>query len=99
VVSHICQHRADMGHPSIRYGQGVRNAAKAVKRIGFYGTGKPVPFVRRSLLQPLGSGKPRALYNEAIAEASSRCKAAYLVIPTMVNTFWKCGVNPNAAIL
>ncbi len=26
-------------------------------------------------------------YSEAIAEASSRCKAAYLVIPTIVNTF------------
>ena len=29
----------------------------------------------------------KAPYNDAIAEASSRCKAAYFVIPTMVNTF------------
>jgi hypothetical protein len=26
-------------------------------------------------------------YSEAIAEASSRCRAAYFVIPTIVNTF------------
>src|SRR5271156_504686 len=38
-------------------------------------------------------------YNEAMAVASSRCRAAYLVMPTMVKTFWKCGVSPNAAIV
>ncbi len=31
--------------------------------------------------------KTASLYSEAIAVASSRCRAAYLVMPTMVNTF------------
>jgi hypothetical protein len=45
VESHICQNRADMGHPSVV----TDSEAKAVKRAAIYGTAEAVPFVGLSL--------------------------------------------------